>query len=183
MNPADMKPRTVDVHRPAGSEPRAEIARLVDMIRGIRTAMLVTRSARGHLRARPMTTMQSELRDELWFYIDSRSAVVDEITEEHQVAVTFVDPPRYVSVAGVAHVVDDRERLRQFWHAGAAEWFPDGPDNDLHLVLLRVQLEEAEYWDRASKAMVKLFGFDTTDEHHVPRPPQPTTPEPPPVAS
>jgi len=183
MNPTDPPPRTLDVHTEHGPQPRAEIARLVDLIHGIRTAMLVTRSTRGHLRGRPMITMQSELRDELWFFIDRRSAVVDEITEEHQVGITYVDPPRYVTVAGVAHVVDDPERVRQFWHPGAAEWFPDGPDDDPHLVLLRVQLEEAEVWDRSARTMVRLLGFDASDERGVPRPARPSSPEPPTVAS
>ena len=182
MNPTDPLPRTVDVHVERGPVPRADIARLGELIRGIRTAMLVTRAARGHVRARPMTTMQSELRDELWFFIDSRSAVVDEITEDHQVGITYVDPPRYVSVSGVAHVVEDRELMRQFWHPGAAEWFPNGPDGDLYLTLLRVQLEEAEYWDRSAKAMVKLFGFDASEERVLPVPAAPAETEPPSVA-
>ena len=40
----------------------------------------------------------------------------------------------------------------------AARWFPNGPDHP-HLGLLRIQLEEVQYWDEAAGRMVKLEGF------------------------
>ena len=35
------------------------------------------------------------------------------------------------------------------------------------LALIRIQLEEAEYWDAPSRSMVKLFGFATSEEREV----------------
>jgi general stress protein 26 len=43
--------------------------------------------------------------------------------------------------------------MRELWNTAVQAWFPDGPD-DPHLCLLRVDLDEAEYWlDRKPKAL------------------------------
>jgi general stress protein 26 len=184
MNHSDAEQSTIDVHAPQRGARRAAIARLGELVRDIQFAMLTTINARGHMHCRPMTTIPSELEDELWFYIDARSGLVDDITENHQVNLSYVEPRRrYVSVAGVAHVVRDDNLLKKLWHPHIAEWFPEGPSGDVNLALLRVQLEEAEYWDVAARTMVKLHGFDTSDERVVPPPVEPSATDPPEIAS
>ncbi|MBX9739389.1 MAG: pyridoxamine 5'-phosphate oxidase family protein, partial [Beijerinckiaceae bacterium] len=37
-------------------------------------------------------------------------------------------------------------------------WFPKGPD-DPEITLLAVDVEEAEYWDAPSSAMIIAFGY------------------------
>jgi general stress protein 26 len=37
-------------------------------------------------------------------------------------------------------------------------WFPEGLD-DPHLCLLKVSVEQAEYWDAPSSKLVEIFGF------------------------
>jgi general stress protein 26 len=164
--------RSIDVHAERSAETRELIRRFAEMIRGIRTAMLTSMSAQGHLRSRPLATQQSELEDELWFYIDARSRLIDDIADHHQVNLAYVDSDsqRYVSVSGIGHVVRDPDLLRKFWNPEAARWFPDGPDRTPHLALLRIQVEEVEYWDQESASMVELFGFARSDERDVPPP-------------
>jgi general stress protein 26 len=58
-----------------------------------------------------------------------------------------------VSIAGIATLVDDRERGRDLWNAAYEPWCPNGLD-DPDLVLICVEAEEAEYWDRSAKKMV-----------------------------
>jgi general stress protein 26 len=173
MHPSQGQERTIDVHDDHGPEARQSIHKLAELIHDIHTAMLTTVTAEGHLRTRPMATRQSDLSDELWFYTDARSSLIDDITENHQVCLAYVDPSkqRYVTVSGVGHVIRDRDLLERLWHPGVAQWFPNGPDRDPYLALLRVQLEEAEYWDVASGSMVKLSGFARSDERQVPRRP------------
>lgn len=170
----DFQEHTIDVHAEAGSETRQAMQRVGEMIRSVHVAMLTTTDDRGHLRTRPMVTHQSELDDELWFYIDARSGLIDDLTGHHQVGITYVDSGknRYLSVAGIAHVVRDDALLKRFWNRRAAEWFPDGPDRDPHLALLRVQIEEIEMWDSGSKSVLRLVGLARTVEQRVelPRP-------------
>jgi len=161
---------TIDVDTDQSPEALQAIRRVRETIHSIRTAMLTTTDGRGHLRSRPMTAQQSEADDELWFYTDARSGIIDDITAWNQVNVTFLDSSgkRFISASGIAHVVRDQNLLDRFWNRRAAEWFPDGPDHDPHLALLRVQLEEATCWDIGAKSVIKLHGMARSHEQDVP---------------
>ena len=170
--------RVIDVHVESEPDTREAVKKVADLIRGVRIAMMTTANGNGHMHSRPMRTVQSELDDELWFYTDARAHKIDDITEAHQVCLTYVDhkAQRYVSVSGIAHLVRDEGLLRKFWNSDAATWFPDGPDRDPHLALIRVQIEEADFWDVALGAMVRLEGFAETDERPLPPPAGPEIP-------
>jgi general stress protein 26 len=165
----EFEQRTIDVHAEPGSAARQAMQRVSEFLRAIHVAMLTTTDPRGHLRSRPMALHTSELEDELWFYLDARAGIIDDITGQHQVGVIAADPGknRWLAVGGIAHVVRDETLLRKFWDRRAAEWFPDGPDRDPHLALLRVQIEEAELWDGGSKTVLRLTGLARTDERPI----------------
>lgn len=173
-SPSRHESHTIDVHRDRSEAARAALRTLREMIRGIQVAMLITVDARGRLRGHPMTTLQSELQDELWFYVDARSSIVDDITEHHQINISYVDSgsERYVSVAGIAQLVRDPRLLENFWSNKFASWFPGLPERKGYLGLLRIQLEEAQYWDASSRSMVKLRGLSRSDEKEAPATPR-----------
>jgi len=76
------------------------------------------------------------------------------------VHVTFVAPGenRYVWASGTASIVDDRAQLKALWHGGYLQWLPGGPE-DASVTLIKVVVEEAEYWDEAAGRMVRLDSF------------------------
>lgn len=128
---------------------------LWELIRDVRVAMLTTVGTDGRLHSRPMATQQLDPEDVLWFFTAKDSHKVEELTEDQHVELTYAAPDRdlYVAATGRAQVVDDRERMRAMWNPAVQAWFPDGPD-DPNVCLLRVDLDEAEYWlDRKPKAM------------------------------
>ncbi len=131
-----------------------------EMIGDIRFAMLTTVGADGSLRSRPMATQKTDFDGDLWFFTDDDSPKVDEIHQEHHVAVSYADPgsQKYVSVSGFASMVQDRQRIRELWTPAVKVWFPRGVD-DPHLSLLRVRVQAIEYWDSPSSKMVQLYGF------------------------
>ena len=49
----------------------------------------------------------------------------------------------------------DREKAAQLWSVWDKAWFPQGLD-DPELALLRVRIEQAEYWEGSSSRMVQL---------------------------
>ena len=65
---------------------------------------------------------------------------------------------RYVSVTGNCELVRDRVKAKELWNPAYKAWFPKGIE-DPNLILLRVLILEAEYWDAAQGHMVKLTGF------------------------
>lgn len=143
---------------PSADMPSVQV--LSDLITGFRFAMLTTTDHQGRLCSRPMTTQERPFDGDLWFLTDRRTHTAEDITEHPQVNVTFSDSDgyRFVSCSGLASLVEDRDRMREFWQAPYAVWFPGGPD-DPNLVLLRVQVGQADYWDSPSTWTGRLVAF------------------------
>lgn len=133
---------------------------VVELLKGIRVAMLATRGEAGTFHARPMATAQATFDGDLWFFTDIHSPKVDEIDRDPQVLLTFADESSqvYVSVSGRAEVVRDTAKAKELWSEAARVWFPKGPD-DPSLGLVRVTVDVAEYWDSPSSAMVMAYGY------------------------
>ena len=133
--------------------------KLWQMVQDIRIAMLTTRDG-GVLRGRPMECVQAEPSGTLWFFTGAASPKAGEVDEEREVALAFIDKAGqdYVSISGRATVVRDRARARALWTEDQRVWYPDGPD-DPELALLKVTVEQAEYWDRPTSAVVGSQGL------------------------
>jgi general stress protein 26 len=143
--------------KPADKSP-AEV--LSGLIAGIPFAMLTTIDRHGRLRSRPMTSQQEGDDGTLWFLTDRRTHGAEEITLHPQVNVSFTDSGdhRFVSCSGQATLVNDRSLARKFWKPQYAVWFPVGPD-DPNLVLLRVEIDHADYWDSPNTWAGRLLAF------------------------
>jgi general stress protein 26 len=112
------------------------------------TAMLVTRSADGGMRARPLAIADKRDDGTLYFATSAGSPKVDEIDADAHVNVTMQDGRRFVSLSGVARLVRDRGLVERLWSEGWKVWFPQGKD-DPSLRLLVVEPTEAAYWDNS----------------------------------
>jgi general stress protein 26 len=55
--------------------------------------------------------------------------------------------------------VRNREAARQLWNPNFKSWFPGGLE-DPDLVLMKIVVQEAEYWEASQSRMVPLLGFD-----------------------
>lgn len=135
------------------------IEKLRQLTEGIDFCMLTTIDE-GHLKSRPMSTQKFEFDGDLWFFIDSKSHKVAEIAADNRVNVAYSKPEdnTYVSVSGHADVVKDREKIEELWSPILKAWFPKGLD-DPSLSLLKVTVEQAEYWEATSGVLVQLYGF------------------------
>lgn len=70
----------------------------------------------------------------------------------------------------MAEVVRDRQKIDNLWKPFLKAWFPNGKD-DPELALLKVEAEQAEYWDSSSSAVVHAVGLVkalTTGETYQP---------------
>ncbi len=132
-------------------------AKLVAMIEALDVGMLTTEDENGHLRSRPMTTQRAE-EGILWFFTGKKLRNIEDVKEDAQVNVSYADPNNevYVSVSGAARTFRDPAKARELWNSGAQRWFPEGPD-DPRLMILKVEITGAEYWDVDKIAMIKLL--------------------------
>lgn len=128
---------------------RAEsLEKLAELIKGIRVAMLVTRSGDGTLRARPMAAQEAPFDGTRWFFAANQSATVSDLSQDPEVVLAYADlgGNRYVSLSGRAELVRDPDKARELWSPVYREWFPKGLE-DPDLVLLKIVVSRAEYWD------------------------------------
>ncbi len=135
------------------------INKLKELLEGIDFCMLTTIDE-GHLRSRPMSTQEFEFDGDLWFFTSEDTHKIDEIQKDNRVNVAYSKPNdnTYVSVSGRAEVVKDRAKIDELWSPVLKAWFPEGKD-DTKLCLLKIPVEQAEYWDAPSSSIVQLFGM------------------------
>ncbi len=136
------------------------IKRLGELIKDIKIAMLTTAEEDGTLRSRPMATQQAEFDGNIWFFTRASTPKVDEVEHNNHVNLSYAQPDDncYISVSGMAELVRDRAKAEELWNPMYKAWFPQGL-NDPDLALLKVSVEQAEYWDSSSSTMVHIAGF------------------------
>ena len=135
------------------------IEKLKVLLEGIDFAMLTT-AAGGKFRSRPMSTQEMDENGDLWFFTSDDTHKVEEIEADDRVLVAYSSPDdnTYVSVFGRGSIHKDRDKIEELWNPVLKAWFPDGLD-DPHLCLLKVSVEEAEYWDSPNSKLVQIAGF------------------------
>ncbi len=136
------------------------IEKLNGLIEDIDFAMLTTIDTDGVLRSRPMSTQKAEFDGELWFFTSDRTHKTEEIERDSRVNVSYAEPKDnvYVSVSGAASISKDRAKMEELWNPILKAWFPDGLETP-GICLLKVNVEQAEYWDSPSSTLVQVAGF------------------------
>jgi len=142
-----------------GDNRQNSIEKIRELTEGIDFCMLTTVDG-DHLRSRPMSTQQFDFDGDLWFFTDDNTHKIDEIERDNRVCVAYSKPEDnvYLSVSGRAEVVKDRTKIEELWSPILKAWFPEGID-DPTLCLLKIPVEQAEYWDAPSSKIVQLFGM------------------------
>ncbi|QLY25753.1 pyridoxamine 5'-phosphate oxidase family protein [Bdellovibrio sp. KM01] len=146
-----------------------EIKKLGDLIRDIKIAMLVTVSGGNSLHSAPLMTQEVDFDGSLWFIISKASQKASDIHNENRVNVIYSGHSKYISVTGVAELVDNQpDKVRELWSKAYEVWFPQGP-NDPNVQLLRIDIEKAEYWEGHSNPVAKILEFVklTTGSRHI----------------
>jgi general stress protein 26/nucleotide-binding universal stress UspA family protein len=137
---------------------RYDKLRLEELIAGIKIAMVTTMSDDGHLRGRPIVAHAASFDRELWFFTHAHIYKIKDGERDQPVSISYTDPDRehYVSISGRGRLVQDRRKLEELWDPIYEDWFSQGlADRDL--ALLRVSVEEVEYWDASESLMVRLM--------------------------
>lgn len=117
-----------------------------EVLKHFDTAMLVTRSSDGVLRARPMAIARAEQGGDLWFFTSVDSAKVGELLGDAHCAAVMQGSSRYLSLSGRAELVRDRGRIDELWRRAYEAWFEHGKD-DPSLALIHFIAQEGEFWD------------------------------------
>jgi general stress protein 26 len=134
------------------------LTKLRALLKGARTCMLTTQDWQGDLRSRPMALQETETDGDLWFFTQRDSPKMNQIQSDHRVNVSVVHGNTYISISGTAEVVLDKKKAAELWNPLYKAWFPNGLD-DPELALLKVEIDQAEYWDNPAGAMTTLIAY------------------------
>ncbi len=137
------------------------IAKLNQLISGIDFATLTTIRPDSTLHSCPMAAHGVDAGGALWFLSGSNTEKVEAVRTAQHVNVAFADraSQRYVSISGFCELVRDHALAKMLWEPAYASWFPGGLD-DPNLILMKVNVLQAEYWDSSANRMVSLHGFN-----------------------
>ena len=121
-----------------------DIETLRELIKDIDMAMLTTATEEG-LVSRPMKTQEVEFDGDLWFFTKKDTNKYHEILLNQDVNVAYVGKS-YVSVRGRAEIVEDLDKKKELW-SNVYEKIMQTSYDDPNLILLKVNVEAAEYWE------------------------------------
>lgn len=143
-----------------------DFVKLAAMIETLAVGMLTTEDEHGRLRSRPMATQRVE--GGMVYFFTGESPKTAELRKDPQVNVSYADPNNevYVSISGVARTTRDPSKARELWTSAAQRWFPEGPD-DSRLMLVSVEIEQAEYWDVDKRVMTHLLEKGSSAEEII----------------
>jgi general stress protein 26 len=153
--------------------------RLRKLIKGARVVMMTTLAGDGRFRSRPMMPGSFD-EGALWFLTRVPSAKTTDIADNQRVNLAYASPKndRYVSISGAASIQRDAGRVKDLWEREHKAWFPGGK-TDPELGVLRVQVDQVEYWDAKTGRMVPVSGPFV---EAAPAKPAPKGPAPAPVS-
>jgi general stress protein 26 len=137
----------IENSKSSSTENSENLAKVNELIKDIRTAMMMTLDAEGMPRSRPMHTQEAEFDGVLWFMAGASSDKAREIANDPRVHLSYIDSSgeKYISVTGRAKIVNDRARIKSMWSPFLKAWW-DGPD-DPEIRLIRVDVHKVEFWD------------------------------------
>lgn len=142
------------------SNKQQSIDKIESLLKSLKTGMMTTLAGK-ELHSRPMMYQEFDKKaHELWFFTGKTTGKAHEIENDSRVNISFsnFDSNSYLSIYGEAEIVDDKAKEKELWNPLLKAWFPEGLE-DPNLVLIRVRMQSAEYWDSNSSALVQLVGF------------------------
>jgi general stress protein 26 len=137
------------------NEKQEAIKKLKEMVEEVRICMFATIDNEYKLSSRPMASLQVDEEGNIWFFTNEYSGKVNDVSRDNTVYLLYAHPGKntYVHVKGTCTVLEDRNKVEELWNPAMKVWFPEGKD-DPKLCMLKVDSEEASYWDSSSNKLV-----------------------------
>src|SRR5699024_2744489 len=106
------------------AEPK-HVDEIYALVEDIEIAMLTTRRPDGQLVSRPMATQVRAAGADFWFVTSKETEKLDELESDPHVNLAYYDMKsrEYVSVSGVAHLSEDRAKIRELYRPDWRAWF------------------------------------------------------------
>lgn len=146
----------------------SDTSKITQLIRDIKFALITFINHEGHLHSAPMTTQEQEFNGEIWFIGSKESDLVRSLPGNNQVNLGYSNPQNndYVSINGVAELIDDAAKLDELWSKGYEAFFDEGKA-DPKIQLIKVTANGAQYWEGSGRvvALLKMTKAAITGEN------------------
>jgi general stress protein 26 len=140
------------------TEDEDRAAKVRELVKSSRLAMLTTLDPAGRLVSKPMATQDVEFDGDVYFIAERSSHKVRNIERDPRVNVAYSGSGSWVSLSGDAVVLDDPERLAELWDTFTDAWMEGGPENPEN-ILIHVDAQSAEYWDAPNSKVVQVVNL------------------------
>lgn len=130
-----------------------------EIIEDVRITMLTT-FADGKPSSRPLYVQEIDFEGSLWIFTSKNAPFMEEIRKKSLVGLTFESATKnkYLSATAVGFEVDNRAKMEELWTPFLKAWFKQGLDTP-DIVLLRLDLQDVEFWDAPNSPVVKVVGL------------------------
>lgn len=139
-------------------EKQQALQKLTELVDEVKICMFTTIHEDYSVSSRPMQTMKVDEDGNLWFFTNEYSGKVDDVSKDNTVYLIFSHPGenKYLHVKGECTIVNDKDKMKELWSPAVKAWFPKGIE-DPALALLKVEADEASYWDSPSSKLVVFY--------------------------
>ncbi|MEO6730168.1 MAG: pyridoxamine 5'-phosphate oxidase family protein [Ferruginibacter sp.] len=138
------------------------IDKLKKLVKAADICMFATNLSSYPLSVRPMSTQDADDEGTLWFFSLASSNKNAELNADNRVQLFYsnMGSSEYLSVSGNAAILRDAQKAKELWSVWVKTWFTEGPD-DPELTIIKVEPEQAYYWDTKNNKMVSLLKIMT----------------------
>ena len=122
------------------------IEKIKELVSRSRVGMLGTLEE-GVMHFRPMSHVDIDDEGKIWFFTSRDSWKAEDIQRNPTVQLVYINESDslYLTIDGIASLVENQQRMRELFNPFVKAWFPKGL-NDPSLALLVVNPMELEYW-------------------------------------
>lgn len=128
---------------------KENVRKLREVLQTLDTVMLTTVDEKYHLVSRPMAVRVDEFDGVLRLFAPTEARCVGHIAARAWVNASHTSPTASVSLAGLATLTTDPDRVARYWHDGLEPWFADGPKN---VTMIEMTVFEGRSWTVATPA-------------------------------
>ena len=134
------------------------VKKFKDLVESVNICMFTTLDDENNIFSRPMSTVKIDDEGNAWFFTNEYSEKIQEVSRDNSVTLIYSHPGKnvYVSVKGSCTIIVNKKQIQELWNPILKAWFPLGID-DPKLCLIKVNTEDAHFWNSHSSKMVVYF--------------------------
>jgi len=137
--------------------PTLSLTTLAKLMKQLDICMMTTNTKRGSMNSRPMSNNRDvTYKGDSYFFTYEKTDKVKELEANPSVSLSFEGKDDiFISVAGKAKLIRNKEMFKEHWQDSLNQWFPEGPDTK-GVVLIHVKGTTLKYWQREKEGAISL---------------------------